>query len=78
MTIRGRLAYPTNGNKSHSGDCSGAFHRQEIPDKSKQTEGGPVLALHLQFRKGRGFIYRNFRRAAHGEARAELRVFPCA
>lgn len=41
---------------------TGAFHGQEIPSKSKQTGGGPTLARHLRFRKGRRFIYRNFRR----------------
>lgn len=79
LRMRVMRAYLTN--KSHSaGSCScttGAFHGQEIPSKSKQTGGGPALARHLRFRKGRCFIYRNFRRGTWRGTRGITRV-PCA
>lgn len=76
--------HPANGNKSHSAwACScttGAFHGdvQEIPAESKQTGGGPAFVRHLRDFERDAVLFIGTFAAAHGEARAESRVFPCA
>lgn len=82
MTTRGRRArIPRVGINPIRESCScatGAFHGQEIPSKSKQTGGGPTLAFATYDFERDGVLFIGTFAAAHGEARAESRSFPCA
>lgn len=75
MTIRGRLAYPIRINRIQEiapALFTGRKSRANLNKPARRT-----VPRHLRFRKGRGFIYRNFRRGTWRGTRGITRVSVC-